>query len=120
MYTRVVEVWRFGDGSHRKRLVMIAILRGRQDVFNAAGFVWPSGSYDEANAITAEDLAVADDQVPKRYWRTHATQQITKRYYEKPRAGEMHKVCRLGADMGSSYNPDLVLSHRGQRADPQN
>lgn len=39
--------------------------------------------------------------------------QIVKRYTGGPEAGELHRICRLGLGMGSSYNPNLVLSHRG-------
>ena len=110
---RIVKVWDYGDGSHRKRLITVAL---RNDTAKASDYEMPPAVYTQANPHTARDTAVPDEEVPASHW---LTKPLTKLYdWTPPVAGELHRIGRLGVGMGPSWNPSLVLTFDGTHNGP--
>ena len=110
---RIVKVWDYGDGSRRRRLIIVAI---RKSVNNADDYDMPEPVFTAANPHTARDTAVPDSEVPEDHWRK---EQLEIFYpYAKPAPGEMLKIGRLRPGMGHSLHPHLCISMDGTNNGP--
>jgi site-specific DNA-cytosine methylase len=65
VYHRLIEVWRFGDPSNRKRLFIAGIDKRLSQL--AHEFQWPKPSFFETMVPVGRVIAVGDSEVPKSY-----------------------------------------------------
>ena len=110
---RIVKVWDYGDGSRRRRLIIVAL---RKDSMGACDYEMPAPVFTHANPHTARDTAVSDAEVPDDHW---LKQPLIKLYnWAAPVAGELHRIGRVGMNMGPSWNPSLVFTFDGTNNGP--
>jgi site-specific DNA-cytosine methylase len=64
---KIVEVWRHGDVSSRRRLIIIGFSEQLGSVANM--FEFPAAEFDSEHWHCARDVAVDDDDVSAEYWR---------------------------------------------------
>ena len=65
LFQRLIEMWRFGDPSNRKRLFIVGFDLRLGQV--AHEFKWPKPSFFEAKVPIGRVIAVEDDEVPDSY-----------------------------------------------------
>ena len=67
VHTSVLKVAHFGDCSNRERLFIVGFER---DTAGDIGrdFKFPNGDFNSLAPITAQDIAVDDEDVPERFW----------------------------------------------------
>jgi hypothetical protein len=110
---RIVKVWDYGDGIRRRRLIIVAL---RKDSVGAQDYEMPAPVFTHVNPHTARDTAVADAEVPDDHW---LKQPLIKLYnWAAPVAGELHRIGRVGMNMGPSWNPSLVFTFDGTNNGP--
>lgn len=110
---RIVKVWDYGDGSHRKRIILVAVHKSRA---GGTRFEMPKPVFDCTNPHTAWDTAVPDAQVPDDHWRDQPLNMLYS--WRAPVPGMMHKLGRLSDDMGPSTDPSLCFSFDGTNNGP--
>ena len=103
-----LSVWRYGDPSNRKRIFMVGILRELGQA--AHEFQFPRGEYNESRVPTARDIAVRDDEVENKYWRTD---QVREFHAWSSEPGTLHKVASTGEGMGPAKLPHSIYSWDG-------
>jgi site-specific DNA-cytosine methylase len=110
---RIVKVWGYGDGSSRRRLIIVAVRKSAQ---GADDYEMPEPVYTASNPHTARDTAVPDSEVPLDHWR----KEPLKIFYPKDDAkpGVMQKIGRLKPNMGHSTNPHLAITMDGTNNGP--
>ena len=62
---RVLDCWRYGDPTSRRRLMIVG---GARDIVQAEWYQWPEPICDETWYPTARDVAIPDNEVPSQYW----------------------------------------------------
>ena len=65
VHSAVIDCWKYGDPTARKRLFIVGI---REDIARQLNWSWPSPKFDNNVYPTARDIAVDDDMVPEPYW----------------------------------------------------
>ena len=113
VHSRIVRVWDYGDGSHRKRLILCCF---RKDLHAATVFRLPTPYFNADRMHTARDTAVPDSEVPEDHW-LPANINI---WYKRMRAlpGEIMKIGRVAPGMGFSAAPHLMLAFEGTNNGP--
>ena len=87
VHDEVIECWRYGDVSNRKRLFIIGINKRLSD--KAHLFKMPEPAYDEARAPQAWMLADKDSDVAPWLWRED---HIDTTPYVDPKPGRLHSI----------------------------
>ena len=111
LYSDIIETWRHGDVTNRKRYIIVGFLTGVVGE-HAMEFAFPSGMYDEYKAPCALHISVPDDEVPYEYWRHQYIDQYMLPYKD-PVQGKMHLIARTGNGMGYSKWPHAIYSWLG-------
>ena len=85
VYSKVVECWRYGDATARKRLFIIGV---RNDL--NVTWTWPDPTHDESWYLTARDIAVPDSEVHPYYLRHDSPVPCDR--YSVPPAGTVQTI----------------------------
>jgi len=110
VYAKTIMVWKHGDPSNRTRLFMVAL---HKDLGQAAhDFRWPTESFDESRVPMAKLIAVADEDVPEKYWRYDQVTEFEK-WENENKAHKIQVVARTGTGMGPAWRPPSVQSWQG-------
>ena len=111
LHHAVVETWRYGDVTNRKRWILIGFLK---DVCGEHGrsFCFPMPSHDESNAPCAMHIAVPDAHVPDEYWRRQYVDPHFVPYHD-PQPGKLHLLAKTGTGMGWSGWPHAIYTWLG-------
>ena len=111
LHQTVIETWRFGDVTNRKRWILVGFLRETCGK-HGRNFSFPMPSHDESNAPCAMHIAVPDELVPDEYWRR---QHIDPHFvpYHDPQPGKLHLLAKTGTGMGWSGWPYAIYSWLG-------
>ena len=107
--SKVIRLWQHGDCSNRTRLFMVGF---HKDLGQAAyDFYFPRGGFSSEKFPSARDIAVSDDEVPSRYWRTD---QVPLVEIQHPLGqARLTKIGSKGDYMGLPYLPNAVYSWDG-------
>ena len=112
IYKRILQMWRFGDPSNRKRLFLIGFDKRLGQA--AHEYLWPKPSYDEESVPIARMIAVDDGDVPEQYWRYDNHKFQEKEPWEwEGRADRIQIIARAGVGMGFSKWPNVLRSWDG-------
>ena len=111
MHHTVIDTWRYGDVTNRKRWILVGFLK---DVCHEYGrdFSFPLPSHDESNAPCAMHVAVPDSDVPESYWRYQFIDPHFLPYHD-PKPGKLHMLAKTGPGMGWSGWPTAMYSWLG-------
>jgi len=110
IYQRVVQVWRYGDPSNRKRLFIVGFDKKLGQA--AHEFKWPKPSFNEENVPISRMIAVRDTEVPEQYWRYDRVTE--KDHWEwSGRADRIQVIARQGVGMGPAKMPNTIRSWDG-------
>ena len=107
---KLIQVWRHGDPSNRKRLFMVGLHRQLGQA--AYEFNFPRGSYNEDRVPIALCIAVPDNQVPKGYWRNDAIP-VREEAFNEGVSHRLQIIAKLGQGMGPKDLPYSILSWQG-------
>jgi site-specific DNA-cytosine methylase len=110
IYKRMIEVWRFGDPSNRKRLFIVGVDKRLGQVSH--DFHWPKPSFDGERVPTARTIAVKDSEIPDSYWR-HDDVNEQEVWDHGERADRIQVIARQGVGMGSAAMPHIIRSWDG-------
>jgi site-specific DNA-cytosine methylase len=110
LYQRLIEMWRFGDPSNRKRLFIVGFDLRLGQV--AHDFKWPKPSFYEDNVPVGRVIAVNDDEVPKAYWRHDAVNEL-EHWNNFGRADKIQVIARQAVGMGPASKPNVIRSWDG-------
>ena len=104
-----VPVWAYGDVSHRKRFIIVAINKR----LGAAGrtYQFPSAIYNQQYYPTAADVAVPDSEVPPGYILDGAPDEIFE--WQQPAPGQIHRIGQYGDGAGNCDSPNPLHSWCG-------
>lgn len=106
---RVLEVWRFGDNSNRKRLIIVGCHKRFGNL--AKEYEWPIPTFSESTrAPQAWHCAVKDSQVPTEYWRYDEPPMHD---WSDPLPGRLHQIARRAPGIGNAQCPNAVYSFFG-------
>ena len=114
VYARIVPVWGYGDGSHRKRLLLIAV---HKSLPTAGAYQLPAPVFSATTTHCARDTAQPDAEVPSDHW-LPITKFVAQYDWEQPKAGKLHRIARVGWGMGHSSCPNLIMSWDGTNNGP--
>ena len=111
LHHMVIETWRYGDVTNRKRWIMVGFLK---DVCGVHGrdFCFPFPSHDKSNAPCAMHIAVPDSHVPDEYWRNQYIDPHFVMYHDHV-PGKLHLLAKTGPGMGWSGWPTAIYSWLG-------
>ena len=109
VHHKIVDTWRHGDPSNRKRLFIIAIHRRIGTI--ATKFKFPAPKYNNQTYPIALDIAIPDDQVPMKY--ILKGEPTTKYGWIEPKAGAIHHIGSYGTGAGDSRFPHPLQSWYG-------
>jgi len=107
---RIIQVWRHGDPSNRKRLFIVGC---DKELGQAAyEFRWPKPSFDENTVPIARMIAVEDADVPEEYWRYDEV--VENVHWEwADRKDRIQVIARQGVGMGPAKMPNTIRSWDG-------
>lgn len=108
LYTQKLMVYSYGDGSYRRRLIIIGFLRVLGKA--ASEFSFPVAEFNTSLGHTARDIAMPDELIPTSYWREDNTARVP---YVEPEFGKIHYLATAGKGMGDSEYPNKVTSWDG-------
>jgi len=108
----IVQVWRHGDPTSRRRLFIVGMHKGLGKY--ASDFEFPTPEFDESNAPSAIHIAVPDNFVPDELW---IHQSLDEYMIQNPSAtpGTTHPIAQVGqkGDIGHSSKPATIYSWHG-------
>ena len=101
-----VPVWAYGDVSHRKRFIIVAINKR----LGAAGrsYQFPAAIYNQQYCPTAADVAVPDKEVPDGYILDGEPTEIFT--WQQPEPGRIHRIGQYGEGAGNCDRPHPLHS----------
>jgi site-specific DNA-cytosine methylase len=104
-----VPVWAYGDVSHRKRFIIVAINKR----LGAAGrsYQFPAAIYNQQYYPTAADVAVPDKEVPDGYILDGEPTEIFT--WQQPEPGQIHRIGQYGEGAGNCDRPHPLHSWCG-------
>jgi len=104
----VLRVAEHGDESNRERLFIVGVHNRLQAPKGIFKFPEPMHGHSR----TARDIAVPDQEVPRRYWkRIHGIKPRDRMYKRTP--GHLNKLVQLATGMGHSSMPHAVYTWDG-------
>lgn len=109
LHQAVVPVWRYGDPSNRKRLVIVAIHTRLGP--EAHGFQFPAATYGTERHPIALDVAVPDEDVPTEYVLQGEPTELYP--WTEPRPGQIHHIGSYGKGPGHCDRPNPLHSWWG-------
>jgi DNA (cytosine-5)-methyltransferase 1 len=110
VYQRLIEVWRFGDPSNRKRIFIVGIDKRLGQL--AHEFQWPKPSFFETTVPVGRVIAVSDSEVPESYWRYDKV--VEREFWENSLIPyKIHSIVRQGHGMDPARNPNVIRSWGG-------
>ena len=105
----IIPVWKYGDVSYRKRLIIIIF--NRQLGPAGAKYQFPAGKFNSKHYPTAADIAVPDSDVPTEYI---IKQQPVHLYrWSEPQPGKIHQIGDFGDGAGHCDLPHPYQSWCG-------
>ena len=107
---KIIECWRMGDVSFRRRLILTGINK-RFGEKGEQAWKFPKETFNQHYAPIAWHVAANDKDVPPEAW-NHV--QPTMRTWMDPKLGRLHQVAQFGqGGMGHSSFPRTVMSFFG-------
>jgi site-specific DNA-cytosine methylase len=110
LYQRLMEMWRYGDPSNRKRLFIVGFDSRLGQI--AHDFKWPKPSFFEDRVPVGRVIAVSDDEVPEAYWRYDDISEQD-RWDNAHRPDRIQVIARAGVGMGPASKPNVIRSWDG-------
>jgi site-specific DNA-cytosine methylase len=110
LYQRLIEMWRFGDPSNRKRLFIVGVDKRLGQT--AHEFQWPKPSFDDTTVPISRTIAVKDCEVPDSYWR-HDSVCEQEVWDNCGRPDRIQVIARQGIGMGPAARPHMIRSWDG-------
>jgi site-specific DNA-cytosine methylase len=118
LHMKTIRVWQFGDPQNRERLFIVGIHRKHGDKANH--WKWPEPKYDKERYPIALDIAVPDEEVPKKYILKGGTADglqllydVNVRLNQRVEAGTMDVIASWGYTMGHKSRPNKWQSWYG-------
>ena len=88
VYSDIIDCFRYGDPTSRRRLMIIAI---RSDIDAKSRWTWPAETFSSEFYPTSRDIAELDDKVPKHYW-LHDAVRVKPTSDCAPRAAKLQSI----------------------------
>ena len=104
---QVIRTIEHGDGTNRTRIFFV----GSHRRLGAGAFMFRFPKGECLFPPTARSYALADKDVPNKYWRDTPYLQMHPR--KSPQVGRLHKIAQIGPGMGHSRLPHAIYSWDG-------